>query len=794
MDAGEKKTSESRAGKRKDISRRNAEERKLLLDTIDTQIWYLTDEETYGAVNLAHARFLGFDPADIAYRKLRDFLPAETVRTCKEGNMEVFRTGETVRKEEWVANAAGELRLLSVTKTPKLDEGGGVEYVVCSGADITELKRAQEDLFEQRRFLENIIDTARVIILVLDTEGRIARFNPFMEEISGYGLEEVRGEDWFSLFLPSKEEVSTRELFRRAMGGRAAEGSVSPLLRKDGGLLSVEWHDHVLKDAEGRVTGLLAVGVDVTERLRAEEALKEGEERLALALRGTGAGLWDWRIPTGKMVFDERWARTLGYAPEELEPLDIATCNGLYHPDDLKTCEALLEKHFAGETEIYECECRMRHKADRWIWIVDRGKVVRRDEEGKPLRMTGTCIDISERKRLEEERFWLERRLREMRKTESLNRMAGAVAHHFNNALTAVMGNLELALDICPSGKRCESVAAALDASGQAVELSLSMLSCLGQAPSRKKPLHLAGACREALGELTGAAPENARLETDFTQNDFMVEADARQLKRVVANLFANAVEALEGRDGEIRVNVRRAEAEEVRRFRLFPLGWEPVEEAYACLEIADTGKGVSREEIGRVFDPFFSTKFTGRGLGLAVASGIVQAHRGAMAAASTPGKGSVFRVLLPLREEEVSRGKTRSGGKIGDGRTLLLAEDDANLCKMAGEMLKRQGFRVLKAADGVEAVRVLQEHREEICCAILDIVMPRMNGWEALEVMRGQRPDLPAILASGYEDASVACEDHGRQSYVFLAKPYGVSELKAALGKALTEKTAGGA
>jgi len=221
-----------------------------------------------------------------------------------------------------------------------------------------------------------------------------------------------------------------------------------------------------------------------------------------------------------------------------------------------------------------------------------------------------------------------------------------------------------------------------------------------------------------------------------------------------------------------------------------YPTLWKPQDCAYACLELADTGCGIAGKDIENVFDPFFTSKFTGRGLGLAVVMGIVRTHAGAVAVESQLGRGSTFSVFLPLDAEAVPKrpDNTSQAGIFDHKGTVLLVEDEEMVRHMASAILKRLGFTVLEAKDGVQAVEVFRERRDEIRCVVCDLTMPRMDGWETLAALRKIEPHIPVVLASGYSQSQVMSGDRSDWPHVFLGKPYTLKAISEAIARALMQ------
>ena len=408
-----------------------------------------------------------------------------------------------------------------------------------------------------------------------------------------------------------------------------------------------------------RVVSLLAdLAWDIAEAKRVGEALKASEERLRAIADATRVGTWEWNVQTGETIFNEGWARIAGYTLDELAPVSIKTWEALGHPDELQHSTALLHRHFAGDIPYYECDIRMRHKDGHWVWIHDRGRLISRTEEGKPLLMFGTHIDITARKDAEADREAVVSHAVQMAKAASLQRMAAAVAHHFNNQMQVVIGNLELAAADMPAGDSSRnSLSDAMRAANAATTLSTLMVSYLGHTHRTHEAVDLAAACRQDLALLAQALPPGMSLTTEFPASGPTVNANAGQIQQALLNLITNAGEACAGEAGSltrarVRLVVKTVSAADVPTTKRRPFEWTPQAAQYACLEVEDSGCGMTEAEVENLFDPFYSTKFTGRGLGLPVVLGIVREHEGAVTVNSEPGRGSIFRVFLPMPEE----------------------------------------------------------------------------------------------------------------------------------------------
>jgi CheY-like chemotaxis protein len=371
--------------------------------------------------------------------------------------------------------------------------------------------------------------------------------------------------------------------------------------------------------------------------------------------------------------------------------------------------------------------------------------------------------------------------------------MAGAIAHHFNNQLQVVLGRLELAMTSHPQPEIPDkNLVQTMRAAQRAAEMSSLMLVYLGQTPDTLEPLALAESCARSLPSLRETLPPRISLNTSWPDPSPIINANASRLEQLLTQMVTNAGEAIGDGPGTIRLTVTIVPSQEISPVNRFPLDWQPQEKCYACLEVADSGAGIAPADIEKIFDPFFSTKFTGRGLGLAVGLGVMRSHFGGVTVESQPGRGSVFRfffpaidhpALLPPEPVIATPEMAEAGG------TVLLVDDDNLLRPVVAEMLTYLGFTVLTAADGVEAVELFRQRQAEIDCVLTDLTMPRMNGWETLTTLRQISPDIPVILSSGYDESQVLVGHHPERPQAFLGKPYEMNKADRTIRQVLAAR-----
>jgi len=463
----------------------------------------------------------------------------------------------------------------------------------------------------------------------VEGEGMLEDATPLFRRLHPDDLEAVQS----SILESAGALTEWRADFRVLMAGGAVRwhhGQAVPELEPDGAVL---WHGFI---------------TDITSRKEREAALQESEERWQFALESAGDGVWDWIVEDGTVFYSSQWKEMLGYAEGEIHGT-LTEWEERIHPDDRKAVEEDLQRHLTGEVPLYRSEHRLRARDGSFRWILDRGKVVRWSEDGRPLRMIGTQSDLTERRGLEAARLALQRRLQESERTRSLALLAQGVAHDFNNLLVVIMGSLELIRTDLPPDSPLEAVAQeGWDAARRAAHLTRQILTFSGSARSRVQDVLLNELVVESLGILRSTVPPEVEVTFQAAPGLAPVPGDPAQLQQMVTNLVTNAFDALEGRGGAVTVATAMGRFEEVP-LKDAALAPSSTHGRFVSLEVRDTGEGMDAATMRHMFDPFFTTRFTGRGLGLAAVLGIVRGHGGAILVHSEPGEGTGVEVLLPL-------------------------------------------------------------------------------------------------------------------------------------------------
>ncbi len=528
-----------------------------------------------------------------------------------------------------------------------------------------------------------------------------------------------------------------------------------------------------------------AVQQELHERTRTEAALRESQHFIQRVTAMSPALIFVYDLARQTNIYtNQQGPDLLGYSPAQVQEMGRHLSLRLCHPDDFAQFPdhlALVQHLPDGEIATYEG--RMRHSNGSWRWLSVRESVFSRTETGAPLHILAVAIDVSEQRASEEARLELERRLWEGQKLESLGVLAGGIAHDFNNMLTGIIGNASLALHDLPPGAENRPLLEQIDQiANQAAILTQQMLAYSGRGHFVVAPLSLNPLISETVGLLRLSIPSRVALHTRLDHDLPQIEADVSQLRQLLMNCIINGAEALGDTAGSVTVTtgVRRVETEADD----LPAG------SYVLVRISDTGCGMDESTRARMFEPFFSTKFTGRGLGLSAVQGIVRGHRGHIEVESNPGTGTVITVLLPALATTTIAAAPAAPDQHAPtvpslySGTVLVVDDDGTVRMLVRRMLQKMGFVVLEAVNGVEGMHMFETHQSEIVAVLMDLIMPEADGDVALRRIRGLNPSVPVVIMSGYRPEEIGPRFAGYEQLAFLYKPFRPHELRAHLSR----------
>jgi len=487
-----------------------------------------------------------------------------------------------------------------------------------------------------------------------------------------------------------------------------------------------------------------------------ERALRESEERYALAMEGANEGHWDWDIPADLMFLSPKMKMLYGQpADSEIGSRASWLAQIAIHADDYPRFETALKNHFEGLTPHYECEYRVRRPDGDWHWLHARGRCLV-DQRGKPYRFVGSAIDVTAQKTAQIGKEQLEAQLRQSQKMEAVGTLAGGIAHDFNNILGAILGYGELALQHCAAnGEMRRYLDNVMHATERAKLLVERILGFSRSGLGDRVPVNVGAVISETLELLKASLPADVRLQSSIGAGDAAVIGDATYLHQVAMNLCTNAMQAMEN-GGLLNVVLERTDVNEPRTLARGSLARGP----YVRLIVSDTGTGIPPAVLERMFDPFFTTKEVGEGtgLGLSLVHGIVTDLGGAIDVATTAGVGTQFEIWLPVTGEtavppvEASRTLPR-----GHGETVMIVDDERPLVNLAEEIIADLGYEPVGFASSEAALEAFRAAPERFDLVLTDESMPELIGTELAQAIRRLRPDIPIILMTGYGGAQFA-------------------------------------
>ena len=538
-------------------------------------------------------------------------------------------------------------------------------------------------------------------------------------------------------------------------------------------------------DEQGRFTGYQGVGRSITERKRAEEALRQSEERFALAVAGANEGIFDWDLVTDRVYVSHRAQELFGLPRGELWQPRREWRNILaFHSDDVKHLHDGIKALIAGETPTYDVEFRIILPDGSIRWFRQRG-IALRDASGKAYRMVGSIGDITDRKRAEEELLRVERQLRQAQRLEAMGTLAGGIAHDFNNILGAILGYGEMALrDVAKGSRLRRDLDSIMTAGERGRALVERILAFSRSSVDERVAVHVERVAREALDQLAAKLPADVTIAPRLRAGRAAVLGDATQVHQVLMNLATNAVQAMPS-GGTLRV---RLEAARVDERRVATTGTVEAGD-YVVLEVADAGVGIQPDILERIFDPFFTTREVGvgTGLGLSLVHSIVTELGGAINVASAPGAGSTFTVYLPRAGDaiEVSESEMPDLPRGNDERVLVV-DDEEPLVRIATETLTELGYRPVGFTSSSAALEAFRADPLGFDAVITDERMPGMSGSTLIREVRGIRAGIPTMLMSGYLGGTVSVRAREAGADELLQKPLSGRELATSLARVL--------
>lgn len=728
--------------------------------------------------NNAMHRQLGYSREEYATLKVSDYEELETPKQIAVRIAALRKTGSTTfesvhrTKQGALLNVLVSLRMITISDLPR---------ILAIVRDITEHKQAEEALKDSRERTQFIMNNSPAAIYTCRPSGDFGAtyISPNVVQQLGFEPHEFTDDPGFWLAHIHPDDAPRVLAGLLTLFNKGTHSHEYRFRNKDG---SWRWmHDELklVQNEAGEPKEILGCWADITVRKKSEEALAHSHQLMRFIIEHTRSAV----------AVHDRDLRYVYVSQRYLDDYGVKEKNviGMHHyevfPDLPQKWRDVHQRALAGEVV----------SADDDPYYRDDGSVEWTRWECRPWYASDGSIGgiivytevTTERKKAEDERLRLERQLLHAQKLESLGVLAGGIAHDFNNILTAIIGNAELALmRLNPESPALDNLQRIEKAAARAADLARQMLAYSGKGKFVVEHIDLNRLVEEMGHMLEVSISKKVLLRYNFSHPLPAVRVDATQIRQIVMNLVINASEAIGDRSGVIAITTGCVECNEAYLKDVWLA--DPIPEGlYVSLEITDTGCGMDKETLAKIFDPFFTTKFTGRGLGMAAVLGIVRGHKGAIKVSSEPGKGSSFKVLLPVGEKsaELFNDIATADHWQGSG-TVLLVDDEETVRAIGSEMLKELGFEVITARDGREAVE-LYKTGKEFRVVILDLTMPHMDGEQCFRELCRIDPDVKVIISSGFSEHDVTQKFVGKELAGYVQKPYKLSELKEVLKRA---------
>ncbi len=747
---------------------RERDERYTALFDRSLDCIYIHDfEGNFIDANPAALKLFGYTKEEILSLNFASLLSQDQMSLALQTLEEIKKDGFQTDVTEFKITTKNGDQIYIETKASLLYHDGEPYAIQGIGRDTTDRKRAEEALQESEEKARQYLDIAGVAFVALDNEGNITLINKRGLEILGYQRGELLGKNWFKTCLPDRFQKDVLDVYHQLIRGEIepVEYYENPVLTKDGKERIIAWHNSVLRNPVGEIVGALASGEDITERLLAEEALRESEKRLRIILDSIQAGVIIIDVETRTIVDVNPAATKLIGVPKE--QIIGQVCHNYICPAEKGACPVIDLGQKVDNSE------RTLIKAN--------GEEVPILKTVTPILLGGKeCLldsffDLTEKKKLEAQ-------LQQALKMEAMGTLAGGIAHDFNNLLMAIQGRASIMLmkkdSSDPDFGHLRGIEDNIES---ASDLTRQLLGFARGGKYEVRPTDINELIKKE-NRMFGRTKKEITIRGKYEENLWSVEVDRGQIEQVLLNLYVNAWQAMPG-GGDLNLETENVTLDE-NYVKLFAI--EPGR--YVKISVTDTGVGMDKATQEKIFEPFFTTKEMGRGTGLGLASvyGIIKNHGGFINVYSEKGHGTIFNIYLPASEKGVIEEKKSAGDTLRGSETVLFVDDEDMIIEIAEELFEQLGYKVLIARSGREAIETYEKNKDHIDIVLLDMIMPDMSGSDTYDRMKKIDPDIKVLLFSGYSIDGQATEILDRGCNGFIQKPFKMKELSQKLREIL--------
>ena len=663
-------------------------------------------------------------------------------------------------------------------KVPLRDKEGNIAGILGTYEDITEQIQVKEALRESEERFRTAFENAATGIALMANDGYFMNVNQALCKLLGYSEEELLSKTWVEITEPDDLPGCYDWLKRIKAGEQSAHEK--RFIHKLGHPVWIMVSSSLVRDSQGRIRYYISLFQNITLRKEAEEALQKSEEKYRSLVKNITSAVYkgykDWSVE----FFDEKIELFTGYDVNEFNSKKMKWSD-IIVKEDIETAREIFIKALKTD-KSYVREYRIKSKAGDIHWIEERGYIVC-GNNGEIEYVNGIFFDKTETKKLEAQ-------LQQSQKMESIGTLAGGTAHEFNNILTTIIGNTELALnDVPESNPARECLEEIQTASLRAKDTVRQLLGFARKSVFQLMPVQISPIIRETLKLIRASIPTTIEIRQNLSFESDTVMADSTQISQILINLCANAKNAMQEKGGVLEVKLENTTLDEKSATHYEDLS----PGNYLKLTVKDCGYGIDPKIIDRIFEPYFTTGSLAEatGMGLAVVHGIVKHHNGAIIVASEAGKGTVFEVLFPLIEAEAEQEAGEPEALPTGAERILFIDDEESLVKMAKRRLEMQGYRVETKTNPIEALELFRSAPDRFDLIITDMTMPKMTGDRLAKEILSIRPDMPIILCSGFSEKIDAekAKELGIREYI--EKPLDMSDFVVSIRKVLDEAKA---
>ena len=751
-------------------------------------------EEGYCEVDLAGnftffndsiGKIFGYSKDELMGLNTRQYTDEENAEKVYETCNIVYKSGESAKTVGWeIIRKDGTKRFVEASISLLKDIGNkpiGFRSIV---RDITDRKKTEDDLKESKQQLRDIIDFLPDATFAIDKDGKVIAWNKAIQDMTGTKAEDIMGKGNYEYAIPFygerrpvlidlvgkwDEEIKQKYQYVKKDEDFLISETYNPLVKPDGFL----WNKASrLYDSKGEIVGAIESIRDITDRKKAEEALRESEERLKAILESNPNPVIVYDTEGHTQYLNQAFTEFFGWSLDELKGKRIP-----FVPDDQKelTGAKIDEGYRSGKTVQFESK-RLTKQGDVIDVIISSASI--KGLEGDPVETVVNLTDISGRKKLEAQ-------LQQAQKMEALGTLGGGIAHDFNNLLMGIQGRTSLMMmDKDPSHPDFEHLKGIEDYVKSAADLTKQLLGFARGGKYEVKPTDINELIKKS-STMFGRTKKEIKVHGKYQKDVWAIEADQGQIEQVFMNLYVNAWQAMPG-GGDLYVQTESVTLDKdyVKPFNVTP-------GRYIKISVTDTGFGMDEATQQRIFDPFFTTKEMGRGTGLGLASayGIIKNHGGFINVYSEKGEGATFNIYLPASEKEIIEEKKLVRGVLKGSETVLLVDDEDMIIDVGDQLLRKLGYEVLIARSGKEAIAIYEKNKDKIDIVILDMIMPDISGGDTFDRLKEINSDIKVLLSSGYSIKGHATEILERGCDGFIQKPFNMKDLSQKLRQILDKE-----